>query len=373
MTARCSPELSPISARPASSAEADYSAPASSAPSSSSAQLVGLGWCYDNAPTALAMQLLGVGELNEARRIFTEQLARALERGDAWSEYCMRAHLSEVERFAGDWERAHALAAEAHALERQIWEGRTQSSLFHCAIVRAQLGHVEAAREAAAKGIEQASRANDRHWEANNRWVLGFLELSLGNVQAAAEVLPPLVEQLRGFGVGEPSELLPIPDALEVLVAVGRLDEAEAMACELLATGERLDRAWALASRVARPCARLRGSGRARGGAGLGRASSPRARPPRPAVRAGPDVARQGVDPAAGEAKGEAKQTLGEALAIFERLPAPLWAAKAREEIRRIGLRPRATATSRRRRRRWPRWSRPAARTARSRTSSSCR
>ena len=295
---------------------------------------------YDNAPTALAMQLLGVGELDEARHIFTEQLARAIERGDAWSEYCMRAHLSEVERFAGDWERAHALAAEAHALDRQIWEGRTQSSLFHCAMIRAQLGHVEAAREAATKGIEQASRANDHHWEANNRCVLGFLELSLGNVQAAAEVLPPLVDQLRGFGVGEPSELLPIPDALEALVAVGRIDEAEAMARELLATGERLDRAWALAiaSRgLALVCA-ARGEHEA--------ALDLAARALREHDRLGQpfELARtllvNGSILRRAKRKGEAKQTLGEALAIFERLPAPLWAAKAREEIRRIGLRP---------------------------------
>ena len=295
---------------------------------------------YDNAPTALAMQLLGVGKLDEARHIFTEQLARAIERGDAWSEYCMRAHLSEVERFAGDWERAHALAAEAHALDRQIWEGRTQSSLFHCAMIRAQLGHVEAAREAATKGIEQASRANDHHWEANNRCVLGFLELSLGNVQAAAEILPPLVDQLRGFGVGEPSELLPVPDALEALVAVGRIDEAEAMARELLATGERLDRAWALA--IASRGLALVCAARGEHEAALdlaARALREHDRLGQPFEQARTLLVNGSILRRA-KRRGEAKQTLDEALAIFERLPAPLWAAKAREEIRRIGLRP---------------------------------
>jgi DNA-binding CsgD family transcriptional regulator len=295
---------------------------------------------YDNAPTALAMQLLGVGELDEARRIFTEQLARAVERGDAWSEYCMRAHLSEVERFAGGWERADALAAEAHALDRQIWEGRTQSSLFHYAMIRALLGQVEAAREAAVKGIEQASRADDHHWLANNRCVLGFLELSLGNVQAAADILPPLVEQLRGFGVGEPSELWPVPDALEALVAVGRIDEAEVMARELLATGERLDRAWALAI-ASRGLALVRAA-RGEHEAALDLA----ARALREHDRLGQpfELARtllvNGSILRRAKQRGEAQRTLGEALVIFERLPAPLWAAKTREEIRRIGLRP---------------------------------
>jgi DNA-binding CsgD family transcriptional regulator len=37
--------------------------------------------------------------------------------------------------------------------------------------------------------------------------------------------------------------------------------------------------------------------------------------------------------------KAAARQSLEQALAIFERLPAPLWAEKARDELARIGLR----------------------------------
>ena len=112
------------------------------------------------------------------------------------------------------------------------------------------------------------------------------------------------------------------------------------MACELLATGERLDRAWALAiaSRgLALVCA-ARGEHEA--------ALDLEARALREHDRLGQpfELARtllvKGSILRRAKRRGEARQTLGEALAIFERLPAPLWAAKAREEIRRIGLRP---------------------------------
>lgn len=42
-------------------------------------------------------------------------------------------------------------------------------------------------------------------WRVQNEWVLGFLELSLGDPARAHPRLGPLVEALHTIGVGEPA------------------------------------------------------------------------------------------------------------------------------------------------------------------------
>jgi DNA-binding CsgD family transcriptional regulator len=294
---------------------------------------------YEKASTQLGLQLFWAGEHEEAREIFGRELAGAVQQGDVWSQAALQSHLADLERRAGNWVEADTYAARALELDRQINE-TSESAWFARAVVDAHLGRVETARSAVSAGLEDARHSNNLVWANHNRCVLGFLELSLGNVQAAAGILRELVAELRVIGVGEPALHPCAPDAVEALVATGELDEAEAIARELLETGERLDRIWALAtaSRGLALVASARGDGAA-AGEWIERALREHERMSQPFELArtllvkGTILRRQ-------KRKGQAKVALDEALAIFERLPAPLWAAKCREEVRRLGLRP---------------------------------
>src|SRR5262249_58427092 len=78
--------------------------------------------------------------------------------------------------------------------------------------------------------------------------VLGFLELSLGNHEAAADTLAPLISQLGPeMNATEIIHAWFLPDAAEALIGLSRLDEAEPLIEALERNGRRLDRAWMLA------------------------------------------------------------------------------------------------------------------------------
>ena len=74
----------------------------------------------------------------------------------------------------------------------------------------------------------------------------GFLEVSLGNHAAALSALDPLLSTFDP----ESTEIYFaafIPDAVEAMVALDRLAEAEPLVDALERNGNRLDRAWMLA------------------------------------------------------------------------------------------------------------------------------
>lgn len=84
-----------------------------------------------------------------------------------------------------------------------------------------------------------------------DRWplaTLGFLEVSLGNYQAALTVLQPLLSEV--MAAPEATEIYLaefVPDAVEASVHLGHLDTAEPLIEALEQNGRRLDRAWMLA------------------------------------------------------------------------------------------------------------------------------
>ena len=135
----------------------------------------------------------------------------------------------------------------------------------------------------------------------------------------------------------EPAQRLELGDLLEALVAVGELDEAEAVLDLWEPRAAAVDRAWALAI-----LARCRGLVRAARGDLDGALS---------AFEAAFAAHDRSCDPfhhartalALGRTQRRAKKraaaraTLEDARSRFEALGAPLWAAQARDELARIG------------------------------------
>jgi DNA-binding CsgD family transcriptional regulator len=170
-----------------------------------------------------------------------------------------------------------------------------------------------------------------------HRWVLGFLELSLSNPSAAMTHLEPALEYLDTLGAAEPGIILCIPDAVEALVALGRVDDAEPLVEKLQEQGLRLDRPWALTTAERCRGLVLAARGDLLGGLdALERALVEHRRLPQP-FELGRTLLVLGELQRRARQRRAARETIHRALAIFDELGAPLWSQRARRELGRIG------------------------------------
>jgi DNA-binding CsgD family transcriptional regulator len=128
-----------------------------------------------------------------------------------------------------------------------------------------------------------------------------------------------------------------VPDLVEALVLLGRVDDAAAHVATLEERGKALGSPWASATG-----ARCRGLVAAAGGdfaealASLDRALVAHERLPQPFELARTHLIHGTVLRRA-KRRGDARAALSRAIAIFDELPARLWATRAREEVARIG------------------------------------
>ena len=172
---------------------------------------------------------------------------------------------------------------------------------------------------------------------------LGLLDLSLERFDAVHQLLGPLGARLEAGGVREPGSVRFTPDEIEALIALGRMEEAEALLSILECQAAQLGRASALAS-----AARCRGLVcAARGDLEGALVSLQEALPAHERASMPFEHARTllalGATRRRARMKRPAREALEQALAIFEELGARLWADKARAELARIGGRPAAT------------------------------
>ena len=112
----------------------------------------------------------------------------------------------------------------------------------------AYAGQVDEATSDLEEAIAAAQRCGSMRmgeWPATLR---GFVENSRGDYQAALGALEPLLAMARAFP--EATEIIAasyLPEALEAMIGVGRLNDAEPLIDNLERNGRRLDRAWMLA------------------------------------------------------------------------------------------------------------------------------
>jgi DNA-binding CsgD family transcriptional regulator len=202
--------------------------------------------------------------------------------------------------------------------------------------IAAHRGQIDEARTGAEHAIAEAESTGIRVAESSHRWVLGFIELSLGNAAAALKHLRSSHESRDAF-VLEPGMRLELADTLEALIAVGELDEAERILVPWEERARALDRAWALAWLARCRALLLAARGDLQSAFGeFDRALAEHARSIDPFHHARTLLAL-GATQRRAKQRGAARATLESALEIFERLGAPLWAEKTRAELGRIG------------------------------------
>ena len=230
---------------------------------------------------------------DDAHAALTALLARAEELGDESARPWVLFLLGEVELALGELASGLERAQKGHEAAEQTGLplfGKRAQALESLAL--AQLGRPEMTTRAA----EHLDVGSDRFLALTRAAAFGHLALSLGRPNEAIEHLTAEVDFVRQERIVEPGAMRLVVDLVEALLDSGRGDEAGALLEWYEGNSRRLARVSALAN-----CARCRGL-----------------------------LASQDGDLDAAFAAFE------EALGVFERIGAALWADRARAELKRI-------------------------------------
>jgi DNA-binding CsgD family transcriptional regulator len=261
-------------------------------------------------------------------------LRRAQDLGDENARPWLLCLLGEVERLDGNLETALELPREAQETAEQ--SGQPLFNGIAVALesrVLAQLGRPEEATRAAERALDMNP---DRYTPLVALSGLGHLELTLESPSEATARLEPLVAFIRGEAIVEPGVARFVVDHVEALVELGRRDDAVELLDWYEGNARRLERASALAG-----CARCRGLLAAQAGdldaafAAYEDALGWHEQAEIPLDR-GRTLLALGATQRRAKRRREARATLEEALGVFERIGAALWAERTREEMKRI-------------------------------------
>jgi DNA-binding CsgD family transcriptional regulator len=303
-------------------------------------------FAYTFSPNVvLGLRHMSVDCLDEARDLFTAEATEAERAGDDYTYSSLLVYLAELECRAGNFGAAAAHASECWLRSEQRGE-RYQGGavLWAKAWAAAHLGRVDDARAAAQQGIALSTEIGEEVYRVLNLVALGFVELSLGDVVRADALLRPLPPRLVELGWDEPSLFPAWPNAIEALVAIGERELAREYLVLYEERARRCRSPWALAT-----AARCHGLLHHAAGdteaalAAYAQALYEHRRTPGPFERSRTLLALGSAQRKARHRK-QARETLHQALTIFEELGATLWAQKTRAESARIGGRPPSTA-----------------------------
>ena len=282
------------------------------------------------------------GELDRAREVLRQEYDELVRQGSMLRlPIFVLGYLFEVEWRAGRLEAAESSVNEAQSILDDALPGGAVVVFPKRVLLAGSHGSVDEARQVAAEGRRLADLRSDRVNPVILGWALGHVELSGGNADAAVQALESLPEALDDFGIAEPAVYPALPDAVEALVLVGRLDDAERTLRQLESQAVVLEHRWArpvaLRCRALILLAREQSEEAAetaeRSATALGELGF-RLDEARALLVAGSAWRRVGQ-------RRRAAGLLARSLDILEALPAPLWQERVADELRRAAPRPR--------------------------------
>jgi DNA-binding CsgD family transcriptional regulator len=292
------------------------------------------------------MLLEWAGDFDAARSTLTALRDKVLARGDEHTLGYVAHHLGRVECLAGNWELASHHAAEClESTEQTAQENLRTFALTIRALVDAHLGRVAETRATTDEGLPLALALSVLPAHMEMLAIRGFLELSLGDAHEAHRFLGPLPRAVAEAGFGEPALFRFHGDAIETLLALGEHDSATALLAELEEQARATGRVWAfmIASRCRALLSAAAGDSDA-AYAAIDRALELHEDLKEPFER-GRTLLVLGTLQRRSRKRRAAKESLTQALAVFDDLGARLWSEKARAELRRIGGRAAAPGT----------------------------
>ncbi len=288
----------------------------------------------DQPLVALAEHWTWVDAQPRARDALIDLMNRADELGDENARPFLSFLLGQAEYLLADFETALALSRAAQDAAEQsgqplFW---ALGLALEC-MVLGSMGRVEEATQAA----DRLRQVGSDHLVRLIQFAgLGHLEHSRGRPSEAVVDLEACVSFARREQIVEPGATRFVIDQVEALVELGRRDDAVELLDWYEGNARRLGRVSALAN-----CARCDGllAGQA-GDLDAAFAAFEEALELHARVRIPLDHGRTllalGAAQRRAKRRREARETLGEALAVFEEIGAALWAERARAELKRI-------------------------------------
>jgi DNA-binding CsgD family transcriptional regulator len=283
-----------------------------------------------------AKQLLWSGELEAARGLFEAALAEDVRSGNELERPYRLYDLALVECAAGRHSSSLELVDQGVEAARDAENSDAESWLaYPLALAEAWLGRADDARASARRLLKWERRRGGIPRSARARSVLGLLALSEDDARAAVRELTEADRLLERWGFAHPGALPVLPDLVEALAGAGEPGQAETVLGRLVEQAGALGHEWASAA-----VARSRGGLLVAGGDPEGAieplegAASTFGR-----LGHGPDAARAvlalGRALLAAGQRGRAAEVLADARARFREMGAPLWEARASEELER--------------------------------------
>ena len=260
------------------------------------------------------------------------------DRGDVVSAAECVEFLAMAEFRAGNWAQAEqALEDACETLAQLELRGPFIASFADRSVIDAHRGRIERARQTLL-GILGVERL-DVFWRSVCHSAQGAVEFCASDYEAADRAWTQMRAEARAVGWIDFLDDRSEPDHIEALLALGRLDEARRVLDALEWRGRTLPRSWIDAGLPRARALVLAAEGKLAEALGIVDAA--------PAIRALPfESARlllvKGQLERRANRKLAARDSLTEALGIFEELGSPPWAQRARDEIARLGLRHRA-------------------------------
>jgi DNA-binding CsgD family transcriptional regulator len=277
------------------------------------------------------------GELDTARDALLAVGQQCISVGEENELIFVAFHLTLIDIWRGDLASAGLTADEAMERASQLGGDFPRFiALTLKAAVSAYLGRANETRRDLDEAISAAQRSDSSRlgeWPITLR---GFVEVSCGNYQAALDAVAPLLPMSQAFP--DATEIIAasyLPEAIEAMIGLGRLDDAEPLIDTLERNGRRLDRAWMLTAALR--CRAMLLAARSDLAAAIGMAELAMTEHQRLSM----PFERARTQLLLGQLQRRQRQreassaTLREALRTFEDLGTQLWADRAKTELRR--------------------------------------
>ena len=288
-----------------------------------------------------ALMLMWTGQLDEAAAQMDAVRRRHLERGADTEMFFVSLNSTMLNLMRGCYREAAEDATDSYERAERLGGSDYLRSmgLTMRGAVAVYTGREAEARADLAAAIDAGLRSRSLTSGLDVK-ILAELELSLGRYAEALALLQPL---LAAFDVTPNTEVNVssyLPIAIEALVMLGRLDEAEPFIDALDRNGRERDRAWMLANAAC--CRSLLLAARGEVDAALceaHRSLTEYDRLSMPLERARAQLVLGQLQRRQRQ-KQVAAATLNEALHTFDELGSPLWAERARAELARTNVAP---------------------------------
>jgi DNA-binding NarL/FixJ family response regulator len=283
---------------------------------------------------AIANTFAPASKRHEARALLEREYEQWRDRDEPRSARALWG-LAWVEFWAARWELASDHAARAHDIAIQYGLERPQDHL-PIAVVAVHRGELDVAREHSERALELAEAQLGFH-PPQHLAVLGLVALWSGDTSNALAWLEKADRQATELEWGEPSMRWWTADYAELLLELGRVDEAAHTVDVWQSDATRVAREWVLASAT-----RCRGIIAAAHGEAaqaldlLATAIAEHEAVDDPFGRARAQLALGAARRRARQKKA-AREAIASALESFEAVGASGWAEKARAELVRIG------------------------------------